>query len=222
MPRFNIPKRERSKDEIPFSEMTPAQKRSYLWDYWKTPVLVTIIVVAVLASIIYSVTHSVDPRLFVTLINCPEEGSFDSYVDAYAQSHQIAQEELAVVDMFYAESDSAFGADAQENMALFVRMQAGDEDVLIMPEDIFNDIGASSYFMDLREVLPEEWQDKILVVEQRYDEIEEIQPEPIACGIRVRDIPGMPDTPYYRDAVIAISYFPAHPEDAEGFLLSLL
>ena len=26
--------RERSKDEIPFRDMTAAQKRSYLWDYW--------------------------------------------------------------------------------------------------------------------------------------------------------------------------------------------
>ena len=91
-----------------------------------------------------------------------------------------------------------------------------------MPEAVFEEYAMSGYFLDLTDVVPQEWQDKLVSVEQRYDEIEGVQPEPIPCGIYMRDIPGMPDTPYYENAVIAISYNPDHPETAEDFLNSLL
>ena len=61
-----------------------------------------------------------------------------------------------------------------------------------------------------------------MIAEQRYDEYDEVQPEPVACGIRVRDIPGMPDTQYAQDAAIAIAYNTGHYDTAAAFLNSLL
>ena len=59
-------------------------------------------------------------------------------------------------------------------------------------------------------------------MEQRYDEYEETQQESMACGIRMGDIPGMPDTPYYSGAVIAISCLPDNYDNAVAFLRELL
>ena len=107
-------------------------------------------------------------------------------------------------------------------MALYVRMQAGSEDIMILPEAVFTEFATGGYFLDLTGVVPEEWQDKLVIAEQRYDEFDDVQPEPLACGIYMRDIPGMPDTPYYQNAVIAISYNPDHYDTSTAFINSLL
>ena len=54
----DMKQRERSKDEIPFSEMTPAQKRSYLWDYWRMPALAVLIAAVSLIALIHTMFSS--------------------------------------------------------------------------------------------------------------------------------------------------------------------
>ena len=114
------------------------------------------------------------------------------------------------------------GAMSQAGMAFYVRMQSGSEDLVVMPEEEFDEFAESGYFMDLTSVVPEEWTDRLVVVEQRYDDYEDEQPEPMACAIRLCDIGGFPDTEYTQHAVIAISYNPAHADTAADFLNDLL
>lgn len=214
--------RERSKDEIPFREMTAAQKRSYLWDYWRIPALVVIVVAAVLISLIHTMVSTKDALLSVTTVDAGDDTSFTVYVDEFAKRHGIPEDEYVVGDATVGTSAMGGGAQSQQGMALYVRLQAGSEDIVILREETFYDYAAGGYFLDLSEVVPGEWQDKLVVVRQRYDEYDEVQPEPVACGIRMRDIPGMPDTPFYRDAVLAVSYLPDNYDNALAFLCELL
>lgn len=214
--------RERSKDEIPFKEMTPAQKRSYLWDYWRIPALVVIVVAVFLISLIHSMVTAEEMMLSVTMVDSGDDTSFTAYVEQYADENGIPRDQLVIGDIVVGSSATGGGASSQAGMAFYVRLQGGSEDVVIMPEEVFLEYGSGGYFLDLTDVVPLEWQEKLIQAEQRYDEMEETQPEPVACGIYMRDIPGMPDTPYYENAVIAISYNPDHPETAEAFLNSLL
>lgn len=214
--------RERSKDEIPFREMTPAQKRSYLWDYWRIPALVVIVVAVFLISLIHSMVTTKEMVLSVTTVDSGDDTSFTTYVEQYADENGIPRDLLVIGDIVVGSSATGGGASSQAGMAFYVRLQGGSEDVVIMPEEVFLEYGSGGYFLDLTDVVPLEWQEKLIQAEQRYDEMAETQPEPVACGIYMRDIPGMPDTPYYENAVIAISYNPDHPETAEAFLNSLL
>ena len=213
---------ERSKDEIPFSEMTSAQKRSYFWDYWRIPVLVIVVIAVVLISLIRSMVTSKETMLSVTVVDPTEDTSFTSYVEAFADENGIPRDQLAVGDIVIGTAQTGGGAYSQAGMAFYVRMQAGSEDIMILPEAVFTEFATGGYFLDLTGVVPEEWQDKLVIAEQRYDEFDDVQPEPIACGIHLRDIPGMPDTPYYQDAVIAISYNPDHYDTSAAFINSLL
>lgn len=214
--------RERSKDEIPFKEMTPAQKRSYLWDYWRIPALVVIVVAVFLISLIRSMVTAKEMLLSVTTVDLGDDTRIDAYVEQYADENGLPRDQLVLGDIVVGSAAAGGGASSQAGMAFYVRLQGGSEDVVIMPEEVFLEYGSGGYFLDLTDVVPAEWQEKLIQVEQRYDEMEELQPEPVACGIFLRDIPGMPDTPYYENAVIAISYNPDHPEMAEDFLNSLL
>ena len=214
--------RERSKDEIPFSEMTPAQKRSYLLDYWSKPVLLVIVIAVLLISVIHSMVSSKEMLFSVTTVDSGDDKSFTPYVEQFVAEQGIPVDQYVVGDIVVGTAASGGGASSQAGMAFYVRLQAGSEDIVIMPEEVFLEYAASGYFLDLTDVVPQEWASQIISVEQRYDEIENVQPEPVACGIHLRDIPGMPDTPYYEDAVIAISYNPDHYETAIAFLDSLL
>ena len=218
----SMKQRERSKDEIPFSEMTPAQKRSYLWDYWRIPVLVVVVVAVMLIALIRSMVTSKETLFSVTIVDVGDDSSFTPYVEQYADENGIPRDQLVVGDIVVGTAETGGGASSQAGMALYVRMQAGSEDIMILPEAVFEEFATGGYFLDLTDVVPEEWQDRLVIAEQRYDEFDEVQPEPMACGIRMRDIPGMPDTPYYQDAVIAISYYPDHFDTSADFLNSLL
>lgn len=215
-------RRERSKDEIPFREMTAAQKRSYLWDYWRIPALVVVVIAVVVIAFVYTMATSKETLFSVTTVDSGDDTGFTSYVEQFADENGIPRDQLVMADIVVGSSEAGGGAASQAGMAFYVRMQAGSEDIVILPEAVFEEFASSGYFLDLTEVVPAQWQDRVIVVEQRYDEYENVQPEPMACGIHMRDIPGMPDTPYYQDAVIAVSYYPDHYDTAVAFLNSLL
>lgn len=217
-------KRERFKDEIPFREMTPAQKRSYLWDYWRWPVLAVIVLAVFLISLIRTMVTSKEPLLSVTLTDATDEDqdSMTLRVQQFADTQGIPRDQLQISNTVVGTAEYGGGAMSQAGMAFYVRLQSGAEDLVVMPEEAFREYAESGYFMDLTDVVPDEWKDKLIVVEQRYDEYEQIQPEPIACALRTGDIPGMPDTIFYQNAVIAISFNPANTENATLFLADLL
>lgn len=214
--------RERSKDEIPFRDMTPAQKRSYLWDYWKLPALVVIGIVAFVISLVYSMTHTKKPLLSVTVVDCDQDIGMGQRLQDYAKTHDIPEDQAVVTDTVVGTAQSGGGAMSQTGMAFYVRMQSGSEDLVVMPEEEFNEFAESGYFLDLASIVPAEWADRLIVAEQRYDDYEDEQPEPMACAIRLSDIGGFPDSMYTKNAVIAISYNPAHPDTAADFLNDLL
>ena len=218
----SMKQRERLKDEIPFSEMTAAQKRSYLWDYWRLPVLAAVVGAVVLISLIHTMVTGKEPLLSVTIVDCGDDKSFTSYAERFADDNGIPRDQLVVGDTVVGTAQTAGGAYSQAGMALYVRMQAGSEDIMILPEAVFMEFASSGYFLDLTDVVPKEWQDRLVIAEQNYDEYEHVQPDPIACGIYMRDIPGMPDTPYYQDAVITVCYSTDHDDTAVAFLNSLL
>lgn len=214
--------RERSKDEIPFREMTSAQKRSYLLDYWSKPALAVIVAAVLLVSLIHSMVSSKEMLLSVTTVDRGDDQSFTPYVEQFVKESGIPEDQYVVGDIVVGTTATGGGAGSQSGMAFYVRLQAGSEDVIILPEALFLEYATSGYFMDLTGIVPQEWQDRLISVEQRYDDVEKVQPAPIPCGIYMRDIPGMPDTPYYQDAVIVISYYPDNEDNAVSFLNSLL
>lgn len=214
--------KERSKDTIPFREMTTAQKFSYLWDYWKIPALVVVVAVVCVSVFVYNIVTATDPELSLAVVDAGDLADFSSYVTGYAEQSGLDPELISVADLSVGTTENGGGPMSQTGMAFFVQMQSGSMDVIIMPEASFLEFAEKGYFLDLTDTVPAEWQEKLLVVEQSYDDYEDEQPEPMACALHLRDLPNMPSGIYYDDAVIAISYYPAHYERAADFLSYLM
>ncbi len=214
--------KERSKDTIPFREMTTSQKFSYLWDYWRIPALVVVLAVVCIGVFVYNLVTATDPELTVSVADAGDMADFSPYVDGYAEQSGLDRELISVAELSVGTTENGGGPMSQTGMAFFVQMQSCSMDVIIMPEVEFMEFAEKGYFLDLTDTVPNEWKDKLLVVEQTYDEYEKEQPEPIACALRLRDLPNMPEGAYYDDAVIAISYAPAHYERAADFLTYML
>ena len=220
--KTNQEPRERSKDEILFRDMTPAQRRSYLWDYWRWPALAVVVIVIFVVVLVRTMVTSKDPLFHVTLVDCVEDPGIESFVMDYADANEIPQDQVNVVTSTLGSSETGGGAMSQAGMAFYVKLQAGSEDIVVMPEDEFVEFAESGYFLDLTDIVPDEWQELLVVVEQIYDEYEDEQPEPMACAIRLSELGLFTDSDYTEDAVVAISYNPAHPDTAKDFLNDLL
>jgi ABC-type glycerol-3-phosphate transport system substrate-binding protein len=198
--------------------MTREQKVSYILDYWTVPVIIVAVIVIALAAFLYTMTHQTEILLNVSVVDAPETDSIEALALDFAAANDIPEESVQVSSSLVGDESM----EAQASMAFYVRLQAGDEDILVLPEDTFYMFAQNGYFLDLTDVVPQEWQDKILVAEQLYDDYDEVQPDPIPCGIRMRDIPGMPEGDYYEDAVLVISYYPKNYDNAVAFFNSLL
>ena len=222
MKKINREPRERSKDEIPFRDMTSAQKRSYLWDYWRWPALAVVAIVVFVVMLVHTMVTSKDYLLNVTMVDCIEDPGIENFVLDYADANEIPEDQVNVITSTLGSSETGGGASSQAGMAFYVKLQAGSEDIVIMPEDEFVEFAESGYFMDLTDIVPEEWQERLLVVEQLYDEYEDEQPEPMACAIHLSDLGIFADSDYTEDAVVAISINPANPDTAKDFLNDLL
>ena len=125
-------KRERSKDEIPFRELTTSQKISYLWDYWKMPVIIIACVVVVVVSLAYTMLTSKEPLLSVTMVDVGNDTSFTPYIQNYGKEQGIPEDQLVISDMVVGTAATGGGASSQSGMAFYVRLQAGGEDVVIL------------------------------------------------------------------------------------------
>jgi hypothetical protein len=197
--------------------MTGKQKISYIRDYYLVMILVVAAIVIGLCYLVYSVTHRTDALLSVTMVDALETEQIEELAEEFALEYGIDEKSVQI-------SDSSIGSavSAQLSVAFYVRLQAGKEDILILPEDTFNEFAQNGYFLDLTDLVPQEWQERLLVVDQVYDEAENVQPDPIACGIRVEDIACIPDDDYYKNAVVAISYNPKNYDNAVAFYNYLL
>ncbi|MDD6038944.1 MAG: hypothetical protein PUD20_09155 [bacterium] len=211
-------RREHSKDEILFKDMTTEQKLSYLKDYWSIPVVIVIVVILAIGWVIHTARTNVKPIFSVTTVDAAGDERIRELVDAFAQENEIDLERISVGDIAVGKSSQGAGPYSTQGMALYVRLQAQNEDIVILPEETFYEYAEYGYFIDLTAVVPEKYSDKLIVVKQAEDETENTGVEQLACGIRTSDIPALADDGYYGQAVIAISYLPKNMDMAKQFL----
>lgn len=211
-------RRERSKDEILFKDMTTKQKLSYLKDYWSIPVIIVIVVIVAIGSVIHTARTNVAPIFSVTTVDAVGDERIHELVDGFAQENEIPIDQISVGDLSVGKASQGAGPYSTQGMALYVRLQSQNEDIVILPEETFYEYAEYGYFIDLTDVVSEEYADKLIVVEQEEEETENTGVERLACGIRTSDIPALADDGYYGQAVIAISYLPKNIDMAKQFL----
>jgi len=135
-------------------EMNMQEKLAYLWEYYKTHALVTIIAIAFIIYIIKEIiTPDVVPKFNAAIINSPiNTVELTEYGDSFEEWLQLSPERESVIlnDNFYTD----FGMGYTSIQTLVAYVSAGDLDVIIAPETEFAQYAKHGYFKNLSEALP--------------------------------------------------------------------
>lgn len=146
------------KEERERMKQQPLKKRlAYFWDYHKVPILITLVVVFMGASLLHSIFSKKDIALWVALIDC---NSNEATTGAYKEElMNLMGLDPATQEIYLDNSFVLTGLDTMEGSnaeTLSLRIMAGEIDAFVAPEDVFNRYVQNGIFRDLREILTQE------------------------------------------------------------------
>lgn len=197
--------KEYAKDQIPFKQMTTAQKLSVIRQYYLLPGIVILALAIGLIYVFYSSLTHKDPLITVLMVDQPDvnDRTVDELVEDFAAETGLDKDLCEVGTIAVGEYEKGGGANSNLGMALSVKLQSGSQDILIIPESTFMEYAVYGYFQDLKQYVPQDRQEELIHVEQE-DDIDGKKYDPLDCGIHLRDLGILPSTDYYDDAVLAI------------------
>ncbi len=134
--------------------------RYYVY-YYKWYVITVVAVLIITGVVIRDIRANKDNALGIAMVNSLYGADYEEF------RHEL-EEELELDDKHEVDLDTQYtittgegdGFDMQSQEKLFVRMAAGQLDIIIAPESVFKNLADVGYMVDLREVLPEEEYEK--------------------------------------------------------------
>ncbi|MDI6618832.1 MAG: hypothetical protein QME45_09195 [Clostridiales bacterium] len=137
-----------------FESMTKKEKAAYIWDYYKWHIIIGIIVIALVANLITSITTRKDTILDVTLlgkyIDSNKQDAFKKTLDKKFVTN-IKKQETQVEFLFYDKNskDQMAIASIQKFQALAA---SASLDVVVLDKDDFNLYAGQGLFMELDKI----------------------------------------------------------------------
>jgi ABC-type glycerol-3-phosphate transport system substrate-binding protein len=205
-----------------FKALPPKSKAQYLWDYYRWPFIITVLVAAVIISLIHTYVSYKEPSLNVIMINSPgwesvgSEG-FDSFLDAYG--YDSTEQPVSINGNFYF-TDDDYSSSYQELEALSVTIFAGGQDIFFGTGSVFLDYAEEGALLDLSTILPED------VLEQYSDSLiystENGECEPYPCAVELSDNDWLSASGYYDSCYFGVFLNADHPDAAALFANFLL
>lgn len=142
---------------------TPKQKLTYFWDYYKWPVIIGILVIAVVVSFVYQLATRRDNALYAVLLNgspkdfLAEETDYTRDFAEYAGIDEKKYQILYDTSVHIGESAADEYSSVQK---LMVYIAAAELDVMVSDPDSLLRYAYQGNFYDLRDFLPEEQLEK--------------------------------------------------------------
>ena len=204
-----------------FKAMSPKTKAEYIWDYYKLPILLTILGAGLVISFIYNRVTYREPVLNVLMINCndmmnTDDSGFDEFLTTYGYDPEESPVSVNA-SMYFPEDD--YSQSFNEIQVLGTLIAAGGQDIFLGRGAIFLDYAEQGAFQDLSELLPAELlarsEDQLLY---STDENGDSYP----CAIEVSDNEWLMKNNYYESCYFALLYRGSNPETAVQFAEFLL
>lgn len=181
---------------------TKAEKREYIWDYYKGHILAGVAVLALLIWFVVSMVTYREPHLEVIMVNSRTDSKGQQAFHEFLQ-----QQELEVFDNCIGLMDS-FYIDTQDSAALYESMQqlealyavtaAGKQDLLFDTEVFIGQCAKDGTLLDLSTVLTAEELERYadhLVYTTENDTC-----DAYPCAVRVRDNAWVKENGFYGSA----------------------
>ncbi len=224
-----------------WQSMTRREKYEHIMYYYKTYIIVGLIVLIVGGTLAYQVITRVEPTLSILMINSyhpdtVEQSVFDEFCAEYGYDN--AEGLMTVLTNFSILTEEE-GADSetllvsQQNLsALQTWLYAGQDDVII-GSGVFvkNSLLNGEAFLDLREVFTQEqleqYADYIVYgepvdLDDEYEDVMEEKTEPYPCALLLKDNPWIAQTSSFKECYVAIPINAGSKEAAADFLEYLL
>ena len=204
-----------------FKAMPFKKKWEYCWEYYRWPVLITLLVVIFFGSWIGAAVQEKEPILQVEMINAYGNAPDGEAFQEFLEQEGIEYYEDAVI---VGKNIQMTGPDPTVNYGaaqmLFCTLAAGEPDLIFWDTDTVIPALDGGPLRDLRELLPEEVlkanADKLV-----YSQLEE-GAEPYPCGIYLEKNPWINDRLYYVNCTASIAVTSKDPQLCADFILYLL
>ncbi|GLC83187.1 hypothetical protein [Lacrimispora brassicae] len=171
--------------------MSAKDKFWYIWEYYKIPIIIVIVAVALIFSIGSAVYNNrFETALSCVILNSSPAGEADSVDDYFNQGFRqfIDLKEDVKIDVDYSMSptfdESSMNEFTYAQLAKITAMISSKGlDVMIGKPDTMDHFGEMGGFVDLKELLPADLYDKMK--ENLYFITDQETGEKIACGLLI-------------------------------------
>lgn len=204
-------------------KMTWKQKLGYFWDYHKWKVIIPVIALLVIVIFIRSYQEETKPlTLYIAIVNGIDTSEAErSFAEDYPRDCGIDTEKAPVKTeggFLYPKStdesaamDTITDAGIQRYQGILIN---GDLDVTISTEWAVDAYAESGAYVDLTELMPDEWQDKY---KERFYYAKDDEGRRVPVGIYIKT-DSLGD--FYDDgsAILTVSTYSGRKEEALGFM----
>ncbi|WP_186579625.1 hypothetical protein [Aquibacillus kalidii] len=187
--------------------MTFKQKVEHIWEYYKFPIIGTIVGIVMIVSLVTSIMGN-EESFQITVIN-EEPSTIDEFTLADNLNNNFNDFNI-IVDMINAEGSFA-NISFEESQKLLVRAASGDIDLLMLDENVFKELLAQEAFAPLDQFLS---LDELEIKKQSlfYGKSN------IIYGISTSDIPNLEQFSSLQDKVLCVFGKVSDKEDVKQFL----
>lgn len=203
-PRKELTEKEKLKD-MKFSD-----KLNYLWEYYKIHAAAAIAVIALVSYIIYQVvTPDVKPQFYAAIINSAvNPDTMIQYKTDFAEYLQLdpKRQSVDLNDTFYFSTDNQYVSEMQQVLTTY--MAAGQVDVIIAPESVFQSFADNGIMAKLSDELPTDVYSSL--TDNFYISATAEDPEKNAYGIYLTDSNLFKDVTYNGEPYI-LGIVPNYP-----------
>ena len=146
-----------------FKDMSAKEKLSYIWDYYKVPIILGVILIYCISTFIYGRITAKQTVFRLALIdsnmtNLTEGSMIDDFASTCSGFDPDRQQ--MILDAGYNLSDPGFGGFTTEQR-LLAEYSAGSIDATIAPKEEIERLALAQSFVDLTEALPTDLMDEI-------------------------------------------------------------
>lgn len=202
----------------PFKELSKDDKLAYIWDYWKFPIIATLILVIAASSIIKTVITNKDPNLAVLMINSHSKDVllFEETLSNYSDENYV----LLNANLEFNDNGSPVGSYMDETV-LSAQLNSETFDLFFGNGEKFLFCADEGFLIDLRSVLPEETLSSVPEDHILYSTVGE-RTDAFPCAILLDNCEKL--NSYYPEepAYCGIIYNSPNPENAANVLTDLL
>jgi len=142
----------------PFKELSKQDKASYIWDYYKWPIIIGIVAIMLISSVVKSITTHKDPNLAVIMINSQSKDStvFEEMLSSFQDNNLV----LLNANLSFNEEGNSTGFYLDDTV-LSAQLNSETYDLFFGNGGKYEYCASEGYMIDLSTVLPEEVFDSI-------------------------------------------------------------